>query len=73
MEEQIQELKNQIIELSQFNKSSLEVISKLTKKVTDLENQVISIKESINNFSRGQGSGTAKNDVETITDMMMNV
>lgn len=73
MEEQIQELKIQIAELSQFNKSSLEVISRLTEKVTDLENQVISIKESINNSNSGQGSGTIKGDVDAITKMMMNV
>ncbi|WP_252231364.1 MULTISPECIES: hypothetical protein [unclassified Clostridium] len=70
MENEIQELKEQIIQLNKFNKSTLEVLKKLGDRIKELSEEIISIKYNQNNK---ETSITKKNELDEITDLLFKV
>ncbi|NFI53450.1 hypothetical protein FDA52_10835 [Clostridium botulinum] len=68
MEDEIQELKDQIIQLNQFNKSTIEVLEKLGNSIKELSEEIISIKYNQNNKD---ASITKKSELDEITDLLL--
>ncbi|NFN05150.1 hypothetical protein JW813_16770 [Clostridium botulinum] len=70
MEDEIKELKDQIIQLNQFNQSTIEVLEKLGNRIKELSEEIISIKYNQNNKN---ASITKKNELDEITDLLFKV
>ncbi|HBJ1648896.1 hypothetical protein FDC50_08190 [Clostridium botulinum] len=68
MEDEIKELKDQIIQLNQFNQSTIEVLEKLGNRIKELSEEIISIKYNQNNKN---ASITKKSELDEITDLLL--
>ncbi len=68
MEDEIKELKDQIIQLNQFNQSTIEVLEKLGNRIKELSEEIISIKYNPNNKN---ASITKKSELDEITDLLL--
>ncbi len=70
MEDEIKELKDQIIQLNQFNQSTIGVLEKLGNRIKELSEEIISIKYNQNNKN---AYITKKNELDEITDLLFKV